>query len=62
MINPGIGDRSYYNAWLRWGNSKAFIELNYIGWSQTYEIEGAQREVMLRSFGLSVGIPLIRFL
>lgn len=62
LINPGIGDRSYYNAWLRWGNAKAFVELNYLGWSQTYVVQGLEREVTLRSFGVSVGFPLIRFL
>ncbi len=64
LVNPGLGDRSYYNAWLRWGNARAFIELNYIAWTLEVPAEGSlpARTVNLRSAGITVGFPLFRFL
>lgn len=69
LVNPGIGDRSYYNAWLRWGNARAFIELNYIAWTLIVPADTApdgtplpERTINLRSAGITVGFPLFRFL
>ncbi len=59
LINPGIGGRAYYNGWIRWGGARLFVEVNYIGWRET-SAEG--EEIDLRSVGLSIGGPLLRFL
>ena len=65
LTNPGFGGTSYYNVWLRWGNPYVFVELNYIAWQEVItnpDDEDDRHEVELRSIGLSVGFPLIKFL
>jgi hypothetical protein len=57
FANPGIGDRTYYNAWLRYGTSSVFAEINYIAWKLQYNNE----RYFHRSVGLSVGFPIARF-
>jgi hypothetical protein len=59
LIYPGIGGRSYYNAWLRWGVGSTFVELNYIAVREPLEPGG---RISLRTFGLSVGLPVASFL
>lgn len=58
FILPSINDKSYYNAWVRWGTGALFGEVNYIRWT---EPQGSDR-VSSGSIGLSVGMPLFRFL
>lgn len=65
LTNPGIGGTAYYNLWLRWGNPRIFVEVNYIGWQERIENpenEDESRKVELRSIGVSVGFPLFSFL
>lgn len=63
LVNPGIGGRSYYNGWLRWGSSRLFLELNYIGWNErAIDPSTAGDTIDLKSFGLSLGGQLFRFL
>jgi hypothetical protein len=57
FANPGIGDRSYYNFWVRYGTASVFAEINYIAWKLQYEDE----RYFHRSLGLSVGFPIARF-
>ena len=64
LTNPGIGGTAYYNVWLRWGNRYIFVELNYIGWQEVLlnEETNEERNVELRSIGISIGAPVFRFL
>jgi hypothetical protein len=63
LVNPGIGGRSYYNGWLRWGSARLFLELNYIGWNErAIDPSTAGDTIDLKSFGVSLGGQLFRFL
>lgn len=53
---PEIKDRSYVNAWVRYGSNQYFLELNFIEWHEP------KPEFYSKSFGLSVGFPLFRAL
>ena len=57
FIYPLIDGKSYSNVWIRWGGS-IFAELNYIHWRETIGIS----QVTAKSFGVTVGFPLARFL
>ena len=57
FAQPPFDGKLYYNAWVRWGKSSFFGELNYIAWQESI---GNQR-VYSRSFGVTVGMPLARF-
>ncbi|MBF5045753.1 hypothetical protein FGE12_25320 [Aggregicoccus sp. 17bor-14] len=59
LVYPGIGGRSYYNAWLRWGVGSTFVELNYISVREPLAPGG---RISLRTYGVSVGLPLASFL
>lgn len=54
FVQPPIDDKSYYNMWLRWGPSSWFLEANYIGVSEP--------GISIRTYGLSVGFPIVSFL
>jgi hypothetical protein len=58
FIYPLISGTSYYNVWLRWGSGRIFGEFNYISWDQTVNDQPIHSD----SVGVSVGIPLARFL
>lgn len=58
FIYPPIQGRSYYNAWLRWGSSMPFYELNYIAWQEPL---GNDTRAYSRSAGISVGFILPSF-
>jgi hypothetical protein len=58
FFNPPIGGKSYYNAWVRYGTSSLFGELNYISWS---ELGPSNERVYSRSLGVTVGAPLFIF-
>ena len=53
---PKINDRSYLNAWVRYGSSQYFMELNFIEWQEP------DPYFYSKSFGLSIGFPLFRTL
>lgn len=52
MFISGSDTEPYKNLWLRWG-TRIFGELNYIEWSH-----GSQK---VKTYGLSVGLPLFSF-
>jgi hypothetical protein len=56
---PFAGERSYYNAWLRWAMGPYFAELNYIKWD---EIVRSGTLVGAELWGVSFGMPLFEFL
>ncbi len=58
FLYPEIEGRSYYNLWLRWGSSRGFWEINYIAWKEPF----GRAWVESQSLGITVGIPLLRFL
>ena len=58
FIYPEISGKEYYNIWLRWGGSRYFVELNYILWKEQVD----SSSVFSRSVGVSLGLPLARFL
>ena len=53
---PKINDRSYLNAWVRYGSNQYFMELNFIEWQEPNPY------FYSKSFGVSVGFPLFRAL
>lgn len=53
FVQPPIDDKSYYNMWLRWGPTSWFLEANYIS--------VAEPGSTIKSYGLSVGFPLVSF-
>lgn len=55
---PPIAGKSYYNAWVRYGTSSIFAELNYIAWS---EVGVESERVYSRSLGISIGGPIFLF-
>ncbi len=55
---PKISDRSYINSWIRYGNSRLFLEFNYIHWQEPLP----QSTFESRSYGLSLGFPLFKAL
>jgi hypothetical protein len=59
FIYPSIEGKAYYNTWVRWGSPAFFGEVNFISWEDTTESRG---RFYSRSFGVSVGFPLARFL
>jgi hypothetical protein len=59
FLYPRILGRSYYNLWLRWGPPQVFGELNYIEWEEPH---GRAPPTRTRTFGVSFGGPLLRFL
>lgn len=65
LTNPGFGGTAYYNLWLRWGNPYMFVEVNYIAWQEVIvnpKDDEDLHDVELRSIGISVGFPLLKFL
>lgn len=58
FIYPPINDKSYYNLWFRWGTPRIFGEVNYISWQEKL----SSSIVYTQTFGLSLGLSLIRFL
>ena len=58
FIYPLISGVSYYNVWLRWGSGSLFGEFNYISWDQPVNDQAFHSD----SAGISVGIPIARFL
>ena len=54
FLYPNSNGTSYYNVWTRWG-AGAFIEFNYISWSEVIDGENA----LSRSYGVSVGMPFL---
>ncbi|HUP58245.1 MAG TPA: hypothetical protein VM598_12380 [Bdellovibrionota bacterium] len=59
FIYPSISGNAYYNTWVRWGSPAFFGEINFISWEQTTQTRG---RFYTRSFGVSIGFPLARFL
>lgn len=57
FIYPPIDGKSYYNAWLRYGSSGFFLEVNYLAIRTRFESDS----VYTKSVGASVGFPLARF-
>ncbi len=55
---PPIAGKSYYNAWVRYGTSSIFGEINYIAWS---ELGPTDERVYSRSLGVTLGAPLFIF-
>lgn len=53
---PKINERSYLNAWVRYGTNQIFAELNFIEWQEPNPY------FYSKSFGLSIGFPLFRAL
>lgn len=53
---PKINERSYLNAWVRYGTNSIFAELNFIEWQEPNPY------FYSKSFGLSIGFPLFRAL
>lgn len=53
---PKINERSYLNAWVRYGTNSVFAELNFIEWQEPNPY------FYSKSFGLSIGFPLFRAL
>lgn len=51
---PLIDQKSYINAWLRWGSSKMFYEINYISWAEAV----GNTPVTSKSWGITVGFPV----
>jgi hypothetical protein len=58
FLYPELKGRSYYNLWLRLGNSQVFGELNYIEWQEPHDNSITRSRVM----GVSFGTPVLRFL
>lgn len=58
FLYPPVDVRAYYNLWLRYGTARAFFEVNYIEFTESVGA-GALRS---RSAGLSIGLPVLRFL
>jgi hypothetical protein len=61
FLYPQISGRSYSNIWLRWGSSSLFVELNYLSWREKIGVPD-EEPVYTKSVGISVGIPIARFL
>ena len=57
FIYPQIGDKSYYNVWVRWGK-RTFLEFNYLSLEE--KINGAS--LQSSSVGLTLGFPIANFL
>jgi len=51
---PKLNERSYLNAWVRYGTNQYFAELNFIEWQEPNPY------FYSKSFGVSVGFPLFR--
>jgi hypothetical protein len=58
FVYPEINGKEYYNVWVRWGSGALFGELNYISWKEIVNDRG----FFSRAFGITVGMPLARFL
>lgn len=58
FVYPNINGNEYYNAWLRWGMSAFFVELNYISWQESLRTG----TFYSRSLGVTLGVPLLQFL
>ncbi len=57
FIYPPIDGKSYYNAWLRYGASGFFLEMNYLAIRTLFETDS----IFTKSVGVSIGFPLARF-
>ncbi len=55
---PLIADRSYINAWIRFGSGRLFYEFNFLQWQEPI----AGGSFAAKSAGLSIGFPLFRAL
>jgi hypothetical protein len=62
FIYPLIDRREYYNIWVRWGSPSLFGELNFISWQYPLGEVEADGRAYMRSLGVTVGMPLGRFL
>jgi hypothetical protein len=58
FVYPKVAGRLYYNAWLRWGPGAWFVEANYIEFVEPIP----PSQLRARSVGLTLGLPLLRFL
>jgi hypothetical protein len=56
FVYPRFEGRAYYNAWLRWGSSDLFGELNYIEWQEPH----GKRRTRSQAAGVSFGTTLFR--
>lgn len=57
FLYPPIDGKAYSNVWLRWGGA-VFGEINYISWREQVGTD----PVYSRSLGLTVGMPIGKFL
>jgi hypothetical protein len=58
FLYPDISGSAYYNAWLRWGSSRFFGEMNFLYWQEPHRTGPTTST----SVGLTFGMPLARFL
>lgn len=58
LFYPPIAGKTYYNAWVRYGTSSLFGEINYIAWS---ELGPVNERIYSRSLGVTLGAPLFIF-
>ncbi len=58
FVYPDLGGSVYYDGWLRWGSTRLFGELNFLYWREPHSTGSTQSQTL----GLSLGMPLVRFL